>query len=120
MIFLKKFQNLRILSTLIEIASYPILYYLSSKKGTLHIKLCDYGEQIIWRDIFLPWYMTFPQIHLLKQLKFSQNYQTISRVLYTLECPNSNFLTIFCNMTDRNERIFQYFSTKFGLFILKV
>ena len=93
---------------------------LSSQKGTLHIKVCDYGEEIIWRDVFLPSYMTFPRIHLKKRLKFSKNYQTKLRALYTLECRNSNFLTIFCNMTHNSERIFQYFSTKFCPFIPKV
>ena len=74
----------------------------------------------MWRDIFLLWYMIFPPIHLKKRLKFSQNYQTKLRALYTLECRNSNFLTIFCNMTHNSERIFQYFSTKFCPFIPKV
>ena len=103
-------------------------FSLSSKKGTLHIKVCDYGEKIIWWDIFLPWYMTCPQIHLKKWLKFSQNYQTKLRALYTsklralytLECWNSNFLVTFCNMAHNSERIFQYFSTKFSSFIPKV
>ena len=40
---------------------------------------------MIWRDIFLPWDMTFLQIHLNKRLKFSQNYQPKLRALYTLE-----------------------------------
>ena len=52
--------------------------------------------------------------------KFSQNYQTKLRALYTLEWQNSNFLTIFCHVTHNSERIFQYFSTKFCLFIPKV
>ena len=81
-------------------------FSLLPKKETLHIKVCDYGEKIIWRDILLPWYMTSPQIHLKKWLKFSQNYQTKLRALYTsklralytLECWNSNFLMTFCNM----------------------
>ena len=63
--------------------------------------------------------MTFPQMHLKKRLKFSQNYQTKSRALYTLECRNSIFLTIFCHMTQNIEKIFPYFSTKFCPFIHK-
>ena len=58
-------------------------------------------------------------MHLKKRLKFSQNYQTKSRALYTLECRNSIFLTIFCHMTQNIEKIFPYFSTKFCPFIHK-
>ena len=57
--------------------------------------------------------MKFPQIHLKKRPKFSQNYQIKLRALYTLDYQNSNFVTIFCNMTHNSERKFQYFSTKF-------